>query len=78
MKARNLNLYNTSHCHLCEQAELILKDLNLTLLTTIEIAEDGYLLELYGLRIPVLQRLDTKAELDWPFNSIEVISFLRY
>lgn len=77
MKARNLNLYSTSHCHLCEQAELILKDLNLTPLTTIEIAEDGHLLELYGLRIPVLQRLDTKAELDWPFNLVEVVSFLR-
>ena len=77
MKAQNLNLYSTSHCHLCEQAELILKDLNLTPLTTIEIAEDGHLLELYGLRIPVLQRLDTKAELDWPFNLVEVVSFLR-
>ena len=77
MKARNPNLYSTSHCHLCEQAELILKDLNLTHLTTIEIAEDGHLLVLYGLRIPVLQRLDTKAELDWPFNVLEVVSFLR-
>lgn len=77
MKAPNLNLYSTSHCHLCEQAELILKDLNLTPLTILEIAEDIHLLDLYGLRIPVLQRADTKAELDWPFSALEVISFLQ-
>ena len=77
MKAQNLNLYSTSHCHLCEQAELILKNVNLVSLTIIEIADNNHLLELYGPRIPILKRMDTMAELDWPFSVIEVISFLR-
>ena len=77
MKTRNLNLYSTSHCHLCEQAELILKELNLTSMKTIDIAEDSLLLQLYGLRIPVLLRLDTNAQLDWPFSVAEVVSFLH-
>jgi hypothetical protein len=31
----------------------------------------------YGLRIPVLRRTDTGAELDWPFDAGQVVQFLR-
>ena len=34
----------------------------------VEIADDEELLERYGVRIPVLRRLDTGEELDWPFD----------
>ena len=35
---------------------------------SVEIADDEDLLERYGVRIPVLRRLDTGEELDWPFD----------
>ncbi len=43
----------------------------------IEIAENETLLTRYGSRIPVLQRLDTQAELDWPFNETSIREFLK-
>ena len=33
--------------------------------------------EQYGLRIPVLRRNDTGAELNWPFDAEQVVTFLR-
>ena len=77
MKFQDLNLFITSHCHLCDQAEKILNDLAIDCVTLIEIAEDMQLIGLYGLRIPVLQRKDTKAELNWPFTANDVIAFLH-
>ncbi|KIR20377.1 hypothetical protein PFLU3_41970 [Pseudomonas fluorescens] len=43
----------------------------------IDIADPEDLTEAYGLRIPVLRRVDTGAELDWPFDSDQVVAFLR-
>jgi len=43
----------------------------------VEIADDDELLERYGVRIPVLQRLDTGAELDWPFDAVAIERLLR-
>ena len=76
--------YNTVGCHLCDDAELLL---NLYETTSIEnkseldvyrvdIAKSDELMELYGVRIPVLKRLDTEVELGWPFELSELSSFL--
>ena len=74
----NLYLYGTSHCHLCETAHaLILQMLKVPKLVIIEISNDEELLERYGLRIPVLQRQDTLAELYWPFSEAEVLAFIK-
>jgi hypothetical protein len=63
-------LYITSGCHLCEQAESLLQQqTGFLTFRTVEIADDAKLLERYGARIPVLQRLDTGDELDWPFDA---------
>jgi len=43
----------------------------------VDIAENEDWVEDYGLRIPVLRRLDTGAELDWPFDAEQVVAFLR-
>lgn len=43
----------------------------------IDIADSEVLFEAYGLRIPVLRRIDTGAELGWPFDSEQVVTFLR-
>lgn len=63
-------LYGTSHCHLCEEAEAILqliKSRKSIAWEMIDIAYDDYLMELYGLKIPVLKAQATNNELCWPF-----------
>jgi hypothetical protein len=42
----------------------------------IDIAEDDDLLEKYGVRIPVVKREDTDAELGWPFDEAAVRRFI--
>lgn len=67
-----LVLYMTCGCHLCEQAESVLRKQVGVVVRPVEIADDEELLERYGIRIPVLRRLDTGAELDWPFDAAAV------
>jgi len=71
-------LLTTSACHLCELAEALLMPLveHGLLVELIDIADDPALLETYQLRIPVLRRADSHAELAWPFNADQVVSFL--
>ena len=73
-------LYSTSHCHLCEQAELMLATLAADFdfeWTTIEIAEDLNLLTLYELKIPVIKRVDNSHEISWPFTSNQIIQLIK-
>jgi hypothetical protein len=75
---KQLILFSTSHCHLCDLAvEMVMHVNEPHNLQIIDIADDAYLLELYGLRIPVLRRLDTKAELNWPFSIESLNIFLQ-
>lgn len=72
-------LFGTLGCHLCEVAEtelmpLVEHGLQVELL---DIADDVGWFQAYSLRIPVLRRIDTGAELGWPFNIEQVIEFLR-
>jgi glutaredoxin len=62
-----LLLYGTLSCHLCEQAEAVLHAAGVTAEYT-DIAEDEALLEKYGMRIPVVRRVDNGTELNWPFD----------
>lgn len=73
-------LFITAHCHLCEQAEAELMPWveQGLLVELIDIVDHIQLLEAYELRIPVLRRLDTGAELDWPFEPEQVSRFLAY
>ncbi|WP_268796772.1 glutaredoxin family protein [Pseudomonas huanghezhanensis] len=72
-------LFSTVGCHLCEIAEAELMPLieHGLLVELIDIAESDVMAEDYGLRIPVLRRTDTGAELDWPFDAGQVVEFLR-
>ena len=75
---KTLTLYSTSHCHLCEVALSLLMSFGDDIaLEIIDIAEDEKLLDTYSLRIPVLQRQDTKAELNWPFVLDDIQKFLN-
>ena len=72
-------LLGTLGCHLCEVAEGVLMPLvyeDGLLVELVDIADREELAEAYGLRIPVLRRIDTGAELDWPFDTEQVADFL--
>ena len=71
-------LLGTLGCHLCEVAEAVLMPLveEGLLVALVDIAECEGQVQTYGLRIPVLRRVDTGAELDWPFEAEQVVSFL--
>ena len=71
-----IKLYGTAFCHLCEQAEAVLREIGIEA-DYVDIADDDVLLEKYGIRIPVLKRADTGAELGWPFDAVVVSRFLE-
>ncbi|MBK5544589.1 MULTISPECIES: glutaredoxin family protein [Pseudomonas] len=72
-------LLGTVGCHLCEIAEAEIMPLveGGLLVELVDITEPVDLTEVYGLRIPVLRRVDTGAELDWPFDPEQIVAFLR-
>ena len=75
---KQLTLYSTSNCHLCELAyALLMPSAAGFKLTVIDIADDEALLAQYALRIPVLHRQDKKAELGWPFNETDIVEHLK-
>lgn len=70
-----IELYGTACCHLCDEAEAVLLRAGVAA-SHIDIADDDGLLEKYGMRIPVLRRMDCDAELGWPFDFAAVMRFL--
>ena len=76
---KQLLLYSTSGCHLCEVAlQLIQQNLDAGLyeLAVVEISDSDQLVDQYGIRIPVVAHSDSCAELGWPFDESEFQSFL--
>lgn len=74
-----VTLFGTPACHLCEQAEALLKGLlnpDFFQLNHVDIAERDELIARYGLRIPVLRRDADGQELNWPFDVEAVVAFL--
>lgn len=71
-------LLGTLGCHLCEVAEAVLLPFveHGLLVELIDIAEREGWVESYGLRIPVLRRVDSGSELNWPFDGDQVAVFL--
>ncbi|MDE1167665.1 MAG: glutaredoxin family protein [Pseudomonas sp.] len=72
-------LLGTLGCHLCELAEDELMPLveHGLMVELLDIADDPHLFERYSLSIPVLVRVDNQAELAWPFDTEQVVAFLR-
>jgi hypothetical protein len=71
-------LFTTLGCHLCELAEEEIMPLveHGLMVELVDIADSEALFEAYSLTIPVLRRVDTGAELGWPFDTEQVVSFL--
>lgn len=66
-----LKFYTTLGCHLCEEAEHFLNHLvsvKPVEFDAIDISSSAELVELYGLRIPVVKNVETEVELGWPFD----------
>ncbi|MFV3405208.1 MULTISPECIES: glutaredoxin family protein [Pseudomonas] len=72
-------LFGTLGCHLCEVAEAVLMPFveHGLLVELVDIADDPLQYERYALSIPVLRRCDSGAELAWPFDSQQIVAFLR-
>jgi hypothetical protein len=78
---RELILYGTVGCHLCEEAEALLDEARrrrpaCPAVSKIDIAADDRLTERYGIRIPVLHDSATSRELGWPFDTVHLLAFL--
>lgn len=77
-QAINLTLFGTTACHLCDLCESLIEPIkgNDVVVTKVDIADTPALLERYQLRIPVLRREDTGAELNWPFDLGQLLDWL--
>lgn len=77
---RDLVLYHTAGCHLCELAEAIVVPLagaQGVRVRLVDIAGSDALMERYGTRIPVLADPAVPgAERGWPFGEAEVRELL--
>ena len=71
-------LFGTLGCHLCEVAESVLLPFveHGLLVELLDIVEREEWVDHYALRIPVLRREDSGAELDWPFDAAALRAFL--
>ena len=74
-----IQFYTTLGCHLCEDAELLFSTMvksGVIKVESIDIFDDKALMELYGIRIPVIKKVDTGEELNWPFDIQSLAQFL--
>jgi len=69
----SLTLYYTDGCHLCEDAIVLIEQLNLTY-QKIDIVENNKLIELYSTLIPVVENR-VGATLNWPFSLQQLQEF---
>lgn len=77
---KRFTLMSTEHCHLCEQAEMLIVqqvDGYKYIVEVEDIAVDDLLIARYGIRIPVLVDEQTKAELNWPFDQESLAAFVQ-
>jgi glutaredoxin len=74
---KSLTLYSTDGCHLCENAQRLLRsmpELRGVTLDVVDIVEDERLFARYGTTIPVVST--STKELAWPFNADDVLQLL--
>lgn len=77
--AQILLLYSRQDCHLCDQAEELVRSViqgSTWLLQKVDIDTDDALVEKYGWEIPVLARAENGEELKWPFPPSRVRALL--
>lgn len=72
-----LILYQRDDCHLCDLAFDVLANARIPEFESVFIDDDDALESRYGIRVPVLHRSDTGAELGWPFDADAVTTLLQ-
>ena len=73
-----LILFYQPDCHLCDEAEALLHLAGLgESYQKVDIESDLELLKRYGIYVPVLQRDDNNMELFWPFDQLQLATFLE-
>ncbi|NQZ23503.1 MAG: glutaredoxin family protein [Colwellia sp.] len=76
------HLYSSEGCHLCEQAiEIISNVIPVHQIRVVDIIDTNIegeqnLVELYGVHIPVLERLSDNSKLFWPFEQSQVVELI--
>ena len=75
-------MYGTEGCHLCEEAENLLMELQQSRAGyfdwhSIDIVNNDLLFETYGTAIPVVFHAVSEKELFWPFSMDELLEFVR-
>ena len=74
---KRYNLYSSEGCHLCEQAlELCYLLLSVNDINIVDIVDDERLVELYGVHIPVLEKMSNGEKLYWPFDLDNLKAFI--
>ncbi|MEO3866085.1 glutaredoxin family protein [Rheinheimera fenheensis] len=77
--SRQLILYSTWGCHLCEQAEQLLQqvapDVAYKVVDIVDIVDDAAAFSRYRASIPVLRFGD--KELGWPFDAAQLATWLK-
>jgi len=78
MPELTLTLYSGPNCRLCDQAEVMVQMARLPGVTLHkqDVTASLELKKQYGLRIPLLRREDTGAELGWPFDESRLREFV--
>ena len=72
-----LLFYTRPDCHLCDEAEDLLRAVAPgQAVTFVDIEDSIALLDRYGVRIPVLRREPDGQELGWPFDADQLQGFL--
>ncbi|WP_022939758.1 glutaredoxin family protein [Psychromonas hadalis] len=69
-----LRFYYTDGCHLCDDALVLLAQLNLTFVK-VDIVEKQALIALYGTLIPVVEN-ESGSTLNWPFSLQQLQNFI--
>ncbi|MCG7529777.1 glutaredoxin family protein [Psychrobium sp. MM17-31] len=72
--SKEVILYSTDGCHLCELAQAQLDELQVAY-RVVDIIDDSELVERYGIRIPVVLN-QQQQELGWPFELPQLQAFL--
>lgn len=76
------HLYSSEGCHLCEQAlaliSNVIPDHQMKVVDIIDNQLEGEqnLVQLYGVHIPVLERLSDSTKLFWPFEQSQVVELI--
>jgi glutaredoxin len=79
MPDSTLIFYTTAGCHLCEQAEELLRVLieqKAIAVETVDIATEEALVERYGIRIPVVLNVASQQDIGWPFGYEDLLSLI--